>query len=144
MKTTCLENYYKFLYLEENVDVDALFSHVKYMFYSLYGEYLKIMAWILILILNSMSLKLTRLDHGPVRTGIVVKKPNFEPDFRFLNLNRSKSGFGSVLGIQNREPNRNRTKKNFKFFWLNRIEPEPNWNRNRPVQSKKFEIFFDR
>ena len=38
----CLENYYKFLYLEENVDVDALVSYVKSTFYSLYDEYLKI------------------------------------------------------------------------------------------------------
>ena len=34
----CLENYYNFLDLEENVD--ALVSHVKFTFYSSYDEYL--------------------------------------------------------------------------------------------------------
>ena len=52
----------------------------------------------------------SRPDHGPVRIGTVVKKSNFELDFRFVNLNRnlnwSKFGSGSLLGIQNREPNR--------------------------------------
>ena len=44
MLTTCLENYYNFLDLEENddVDVDTLVSYVKSTFYSLYDEYLKI------------------------------------------------------------------------------------------------------
>ena len=38
MMVTCLENYYNFLDLEENVD--ALVSHVKFTFYSSYDEYL--------------------------------------------------------------------------------------------------------
>ena len=42
MMTRCLENYYNFLDLEENIDVDALGSHVKSKFCSLYDEYLKI------------------------------------------------------------------------------------------------------
>ena len=40
MMTTCLENYY-FLDLKEKVDIHALVSHIKSMFYSLYDEYLK-------------------------------------------------------------------------------------------------------
>ena len=68
-----------------------------------------------------------RPDHGPVRTGIVVKKS--ESKIRFLNrnriLNRSKSGSGSGLESQNCEPNRQFTvsavlggsvKKNSNFF----------------------------
>ena len=71
------------------------------------------------------KLDLTTVRFGPpVRTGTVVKKPNRESDFRFLNpnrnLNRSKSGSGSVLEIQNREPNRNRTKKNLNWTGPNR------------------------
>ena len=41
MMTTCLENYYNFLDLKEKVDIHALVSHIKSMFYSLYDEYLK-------------------------------------------------------------------------------------------------------
>ena len=94
---------------------------------------------------DNFFLDLTTVRFGPpVRIGTVVKKSESEPNFRFLNLNRnlnrSISGSGSVLGIQNREPNRNRTKKNLKFFWLNRIEPEP-----EPAGSvKKISNFFDR
>ena len=41
MITTYLENYYNFLDLKEKVDIHALVSHIKSMFYSLYDEYLK-------------------------------------------------------------------------------------------------------
>ena len=87
-------------------------------------------------------------DHGPVRTGILVKKPEPEPKIRFLNqnrtLNRLKFDFGSGLRSQNREPNRRFTiptvlgdfgwfgQKKFKFFWLNRNQTETSQNRNRP------------
>ena len=37
--TMCLENYYSFLDLE--VDVNSIVSNVKFMFYSLYDEYVK-------------------------------------------------------------------------------------------------------
>ena len=36
MMVMCFENYYNLLDLEENVDVIALVSHVKSLFYSLY------------------------------------------------------------------------------------------------------------
>ena len=41
MMTTCLKNYYNFLDLKEKVDIHALVSYIKFMFYSLYDEYLK-------------------------------------------------------------------------------------------------------
>ena len=34
-------NYYNFLYLKEKIDIHSLVSHIKFMFYSLYDEYLK-------------------------------------------------------------------------------------------------------
>ena len=70
MMTTCLKNYYNFLDLKEKVDIHALVSHIKSMFYSLYDEYLKFMVRILILILNPRSLKVNLLHQPDLIRGI--------------------------------------------------------------------------